>query len=85
MHIALRAMLDLVPQHIHGLYRHGLFGLVDGGQVDPGEGGGTDIIKADQAQTAGNVDPQLICRRQDAQRVGVGGGENGRIVQRLLE
>ena len=85
MHIALRAVLDLVPQHIHGLYRHGLFGLVDGGQVDPGEGGGADIIKADQAQTAGNVDPQLICRRQDAQRVGVGGGENGRIVQRLLE
>ena len=67
MHIALRAVLDLVPQHIHGLYRHGLFGLVDGGQVDPGEGGGADIIKADQAQTAGNVDPQLICRRLEGE------------------
>ena len=47
--IALGAVLDLVQQHLHRLDGHALFGLLDGGQIDPGQGRGGDVVKAQVA------------------------------------
>ena len=66
MDITLCAVFDFVPEHIHRLYRHVPLGLVNGGQVDAGEGRGADVIETDEAQMSRNINAHFICRRHHA-------------------
>ena len=62
MDVALGAVFNLVPEHIHGLDSHVPLGLLHGGQLDPGQGGGGNVVKADEAQLAGDADTGVIRR-----------------------
>ena len=85
MDIALGAVFDLVPEHIHRLHGHVPLGLLHGGQLDSGQGSGGDVVKADEAQLARDVDMGVVRRLQNAQGVGVRGGEDGGVVDGLGE
>ena len=65
MDIALRAVFDLVPQHIHSLNRDLPLWLVDGSQLNTGQRRGGNVIKADQADLAGDINVPLVRRPQD--------------------
>ena len=62
MDIPLGAVLNFVPQHIHGLNGHLPQGLFDGGQLDAGQLRRGDVVEADETEVPGNVDPQFVAR-----------------------
>ena len=78
-------VLDLVQEAVH---RHGgqhFLGLLNGGQIDPGQAAVPDVVKADEGDVLRDADAVFLGGLQDAQGVGVGGGKDGGVLTLLCE
>ena len=85
MGVAGEIVLDLVQQTVHGHGGQQLLGLLDGGQADAGQAAVADVVEAQQGKILRDADAALLGGLDDAQGVGVRGGEDGGVVDGLGE
>jgi len=71
-------VLNFVQERIH---RHGgeeLLGLLHGREADAGQAAVPDVVKPQKRNVIGDADAQLLRGLEDAEGVGIRGGEDGR-------
>ena len=78
MGIARLLILDLIQEGIHGHGGQQLLRLFHGGQTDARQAAVPNVVKAQEGEIVGNADAVFLRSLENAQGVGIGGGEDGR-------
>ena len=83
MRVSGKFIFNLVQEGVDGHGREQLSGLLDRGQPDAREPAVPDIVKAKQGKVVRDPDAFFFRCLQNAQRIGVGRGKDGGVLQGL--